>query len=202
VPNTPFLEPPTGHERQRHVVARRGQTIESPRTGERLTFLQTAADTGGELMSFEFALAPGGGVPVAHVHRFQEERYHVLEGTFAFRIRRTGIELGPGRSLAVRAGVPHRLWNPGDREARMVIEFRPALRMEDLFVDLWALARSRRTNRWGIPRDPLLAALLGHAYLREGVLPVVPAWLQRASVAPLAALARALGYRLPTERGA
>jgi Kef-type K+ transport system membrane component KefB len=129
-------------------------------------------------MSFEFTLAPGGGVPVSHVHRFQEERYHVLEGTFAFRIRRTRIEFGAGRSLAVRPG-PHRLWNPTDRDARMVIEVRPALRMEDLFVDLWALARSRRTNRWGIPRDPLLAGLVGHAYLREGVLPVVPAWVQR-----------------------
>src|SRR5213592_3720632 len=98
-------------------MARAGQSIENPRTGERLTFLQTASDTGGELMSFEFALAPGGAVPVAHVHRFQEERYHVLEGTFAFRIRRTYIEFGPGRTLAVRAGVPHRLWNPTEREA-------------------------------------------------------------------------------------
>jgi mannose-6-phosphate isomerase-like protein (cupin superfamily) len=181
-------------------VARAGQSIENPATGEWLTFLQTAADTDGELMSFEFVLAPGGGVPIAHVHRFQEERYHVLEGTIAFRIRRTRIEFGPGRSLGVSPGVPHRLWNPTDREARMVIEFRPALRMEDLFVDLWALARSRRTNRWGIPRDPLLAALVGHVYLAEGVLPVVPAWIQRAAAAPVAALARALGYRLPTER--
>jgi mannose-6-phosphate isomerase-like protein (cupin superfamily) len=180
-------------------VARAGQTVENPATGERLTFLQTAAATRGELMSFEFTLASGGRVPVAHVHRFQEERYHVLEGAFAFRIRRSEIELGPGRSMAVRARVPHRLWNPTDRVSRMVIEFRPALRMEDQFVDLWGLARSRRTNRWGIPRDPLLAALVGHAYLREGVLPVVPAWVQRASAAPLARLARALGYRLPTE---
>lgn len=185
-----------------HAVAGAGQTIENPVTGERLTFLQTAADTGGELMSFEFTLGPGGGVPVAHVHRFQEERYHVLEGTFAFRIRRSRIEFGAGRSLAVRARVPHRLWNPTDRDARMVIEFRPALRMEDLFVDLWALARTRRTNRWGIPQDPLLAALVGHTYLREGALPVVPAWLQRVSVTPVAGLARLLGYRLPTELGA
>jgi len=180
-------------------MARDGMSIENPVTGERLTFLRTAAETAGALMSFEFTLTPGGGVPMAHVHPHQEERYHVVDGTFAIRVRRTTFEAGPGRSLVVRAGVPHRLWNPTDRDGRMVIEFRPALRMEDLFVDLWALARTRRTNRLGIPRDPLLAAVVGHAYLDEGVLPVVPAWLQRASVAPVAWLARRLGYRLPTE---
>ncbi len=180
-------------------MARACLSIENPVTGERLTFLRTAADTAGALMSFEFTLAPGGGVPVAHIHPKQEERYHVVDGTFAIRVRRTTIEATAGRSLLVRAGVPHRLWNPTDRAGRMVIEFRPALRMEDLFVDLWALSRTRRANRWGIPRDPLLAAVVGHAYLDEGILPVVPAWLQRASVAPVAWLARRLGYRLPTE---
>ena len=182
-------------------MARPGETIENPVTGERLTFLRTAADTGGRLMSFEFTLAPGGGVPVAHVHPHQEERYEVLDGAFAFRIRRERLEAGPGRRLLVRPGVPHRLWNATDREARMVIEFRPALRMEDLFVDLWALARTRPTTRLGVPRNPLLAALVGHTYRAEGMLPVVPAWLQRAGSAPLAALARAAGYWLPTEAG-
>jgi quercetin dioxygenase-like cupin family protein len=183
-------------------VARPGETIENPVTGERLTFLRTAADTGGALMSFEFTLAPGGGVPVAHAHPFQEERYEVLDGAFAFRIRRERLEAGPGRRLLVRPGVPHRLWNPTDREARMVIEFRPALQMEDLFVDLWALARTRRTTRLGVPANPLLAALIAHAYRDEGILPVVPARLQRASSAALAWLARGMGYRLPTARSA
>ena len=45
-----------------------GQTLENPVTGERFTFTDTAATTGGELLAFDFALRPGGAVPMPHVH--------------------------------------------------------------------------------------------------------------------------------------
>ena len=35
-----------------------GETLENPVTGERFTFTQTAASTGGELLAFDFALRP------------------------------------------------------------------------------------------------------------------------------------------------
>ena len=44
-----------------------GQTIINPVSGEQITFLQTAADTGGEKLEFELALSPDGHVPGAHV---------------------------------------------------------------------------------------------------------------------------------------
>ena len=34
-----------------------GQTIDNPVSGERITFIQTAADTGGELLEFELELS-------------------------------------------------------------------------------------------------------------------------------------------------
>ena len=61
-------------------MAYTGQIIENPVSGERITFLQTAADTAGELLEFELELAPDGHVPGAHVHPEQEERFHVLDG--------------------------------------------------------------------------------------------------------------------------
>jgi mannose-6-phosphate isomerase-like protein (cupin superfamily) len=63
-----------------------GQTISNPVSGEKITFLKTAADTAGELLEFELALSPDGHVPGAHVHPEQEERFHVLEGTMKFRM--------------------------------------------------------------------------------------------------------------------
>ena len=73
-----------------------GQTINNPVSGEQITFLQTAADTAGELLEFELELSPDGHVPGAHVHPEQEERFHVLEGTMKFRmgLRRIVAEAG------------------------------------------------------------------------------------------------------------
>src|SRR3954449_9221606 len=54
-----------------------GDTLENPVTGERFTFTDTARSTGGELLAFDFALRPGGAVPIPHVHPIQTERFEV-----------------------------------------------------------------------------------------------------------------------------
>ena len=58
-----------------------GQTLENPVTGERFTFTDTAATTDGALLAFDFALRPGGAVPMPHVHPIQTERFEVTTGT-------------------------------------------------------------------------------------------------------------------------
>ena len=63
-----------------------GQTVENPVTGERFTFLETAASSGGELLAFDFALRPGGAVPIPHVHPIQTERFEVTAGVMRFRL--------------------------------------------------------------------------------------------------------------------
>ena len=45
-------------------MAHVGQTIENPVSGERFTFLKTAADTNGEFLSFELVLRPGRPGPL------------------------------------------------------------------------------------------------------------------------------------------
>ena len=50
--------------------------IENPVSGERITFLQTAHDTGGEKLEIGEP-APTATCPVAHVQPGQEERFHV-----------------------------------------------------------------------------------------------------------------------------
>ena len=63
-----------------------GQTLENPVTGERFTFTETAASTGGELLAFELGLRPGGAVPIPHVHPIQTERFEVVDGRMSFRV--------------------------------------------------------------------------------------------------------------------
>ena len=74
-----------------------GQTIENPVTGERFTFTHTAASTDGELLAFDFALRPGGKVPVPHVHPIQTERFEVVAGEVRFRLGLRTLRRRPGR---------------------------------------------------------------------------------------------------------
>ena len=87
-------------------MARPGQIIHNPVSGERIEFLQTATDTDGALLEFELQLAADGRVPGAHVHPEQEERFHVLDGTMKFRLGLGTIVAGPGRRRGARRRAP------------------------------------------------------------------------------------------------
>src|SRR5882672_6423558 len=109
-----------------------GQTLENPVTGERFTFTHTAASTDGELLAFDFALRRGGAVPIPHVHPIQTERFEVLEGQMRFRIGLRMLLAGPGDVVEVAPGVAHSFANAGPDEARLRVEVRPALAMEQM----------------------------------------------------------------------
>ena len=174
-------------------MAYTGQTIENPVSGERITFLQTARDTGGEKLEIELELSHDGHVPGAHVHPEQEERFHVLEGTMKFRMGMRRIVAGPGDTVVVPAGRVHRFSNGGDGVARARVEVVPALGMEQLFETTVELALEGNTNRKGMPK-PLHLALFTRRFEREVRAPFPPAWMVRALMAPLAWIAGRRGH--------
>ena len=61
-------------------MAHVGETIEHPLTGERLTFLETAATTGGEKLRIAVEMAPGGALAGPHAHPRAEERFEITAG--------------------------------------------------------------------------------------------------------------------------
>jgi quercetin dioxygenase-like cupin family protein len=170
-----------------------GQTINNPVSGEQITFLQTAADTAGELLEFELSLSPDGHVPGAHVHPEQEERFHVLEGTMKFRMGMRRIVAEAGDTVVVPAGRVHRFANGGDTTARCRVEVVPALDMEQLLETTVELAIEGNVTRKGMPK-PLHLALFVRRFAREVRAPFPPAWMVRVLMAPLAALASRRGH--------
>ena len=174
-------------------MAHAGQIIQNPVSGERIEFLRTAADTDGELLEFELDLAPDGRVPGAHVHPEQEERFQVLEGTMKFRLGMRTIVAEAGDSVVVPAGRVHKFTNGGDGRARARVEVVPALDMEDLLCTTAELAHEGNVLRSGMPK-PLHLALFVGRFRREVRAPFPPAWMVRAMLAPLAALARRRGH--------
>jgi quercetin dioxygenase-like cupin family protein len=167
-----------------------GQTLENPVTGERFTFTHTAAGTGGELLAFDFALRPGGEVPIPHVHPIQTERFEVTEGRMRFRVGLRTRLAGPGDVIEVRPGVAHAFANVGGDEARLRVEVRPALAMEEMLAEVVAMARAGRMTRRGLPRNPLDLAVLARTYDHEAHAPLLSVGAQRLLLAPLVLVAR------------
>jgi len=172
-----------------------GQTLENPVTGERFTFLDTAATTGGELLSFELGLRAGGAVPIPHVHPVQTERFELVEGRMRFRLGLRTVVADPGEVVEVAPGVMHGFANAGDCEARVRVEVRPALQMEEMFAEVVGLAEAGRMTRRGMPRNVLDLALLARTYDQEAHAPFLTVGLQRLLLAPLVFLARRRGAR-------
>jgi quercetin dioxygenase-like cupin family protein len=162
-----------------------GQTLENPVTGERFTFTHTAASTDGELLAFDFALRPGGAVPLPHVHPIQTERFEVTAGRMRFRVGLRTIVAGPGDVVEVAPGVMHSFANAGDEEARLRVEVRPALAMEEMFAEVVELARAGRMNRRGLPRNLRELARLARKYDQEAHAPFLGVRVQRFLLAPL-----------------
>ena len=168
-------------------------TIKNSISGEEITFLRTAADTDGEQLEIELRLSPDGHVPGAHVHPEQEERFEVLEGSMKFRLGLKRIVAGPGDVVVVPRGKVHRFENAGDTDAIARVTVTPALDMEQLFRTAIDLANAGHTNSKGMP-NPLHLALFVRRFAREVRAPFPPAFVVRALMAPLAALAIRRGH--------
>jgi quercetin dioxygenase-like cupin family protein len=168
------------------------QTLANPITGERFTFTHTAASTGGELLAFDLALRPGGAVPIAHVHPIQTERFEVIEGQMRFRLGLRTRLAAPGDVVEVAPGVTHAFANAGDEEARLHVEVRPALAMEQMLAEVVALAEAGRMTARGLPRNLLDLALLARKYDQEAHAPLLSVGVQRLLLAPLVFAARRL----------
>lgn len=174
-------------------MTRTGDVIENPVTGERMTFLQTAAETGGELLRIDLQVAPGGFATAEHVHPGQEERLIVRSG--ALTLRRGGEErtFTAGEAATVPAGVPHVWWNAGEDELAVELEFRPAGRFDAFITTFFALAQLGRTDAKGMP-NLLQVAVTAREY-GDVIYPTSPPRpVQKALFAMLAPVARRLGY--------
>jgi mannose-6-phosphate isomerase-like protein (cupin superfamily) len=148
--------------------------------GEVVTVLTSGTDTGGALFEFETVLPPRRSGPPSHLHLYEQEAFTVVHGRLVFRAGRDRVELGPGESLTVPPGTPHRFDNRTDGPVRFITRSTPAGVLEELL-------QVTDGHRWW----PLLdIATINHGRRASLFLAGVPLWPQRAVLGGLAVLAR------------
>ncbi len=184
------------------------QHIDSPQTGEHITFLTTARESNGALLRMEIEMDPGGFVAGEHIHPQQEERFEILAGRVRMRIDGIERDAIEGDVIVVPRGSPHVWWNPTSRPARVLADLRPALRTQEL-REILAVWMSEGMTRAGMPVNPLRLAALAREYRNE-VQTVHPKSglgrlatpMRSIAVIVLAAIARLVGIEATTRSGA
>ena len=174
-------------------MIRQGDTIENPITGERVTFLETSAETAGELVVIDAAVAPGGFVAAEHLHPYQSERFEILEGEVEFKLGKEVVTARPGDVVMVEAGTSHQFRNLGNEEIRFRTEVRPALSFEMFLETMFGLASDGKTNKKGMP-NPFRLAVIMDEHFDLVRLPFPPAWVQRMGLALASPLGLLFGY--------
>jgi len=178
-----------------------GDTLLNGVTGEELTFLETAASTGGEYVELMCTVRPGGFVAAAHIHPSQSETFTTVEGSLDLRIGRDHMRLEAGEGVTVLPGAPHKFWNDGAKPVVFRCVVRPALQFESLIETMFTLAAEGRTNRKGMP-NPVRMAAIARAHRDVIRLAGVPVWMQDAGTLAAMPLAHLLGYATPRPQAA
>ena len=174
-------------------MIRAGDTIENPITGERVTFLKTSAETGGESVLIDTTVAPDGFVAAEHIHPNQSERFEILSGEVEFKLDGEIVVARPGDVVMVEAGTAHQFRNIGEEEVRFLTEVCPALTFEEFLETMFGLASDGKTNGSGLPNPFQLAVIMNEQFDLVR-LPFPPAWVQKTGLALGAPLGRLLGY--------
>ncbi|HMB50161.1 MAG TPA: cupin domain-containing protein [Natronoarchaeum rubrum] len=175
-------------------MARSGTTIDNPKTGEHVTFLETADETDGDRLRFEYDIEAGGAAIAPHSHPRQRERIEVRSGVLSARVGGEEGTVLTGQTLLVPAETPHYVWNVGPEPVRTVVELDPALRTEEFFETTFGLARDGETDADGRP-STLQFAVLADEFAEEIAFELGPDPLRRPATALLGAIGRAAGYQ-------
>jgi len=90
-------------------------------------------DTGGNLYVYESTRVKPGGPPL-HVHYDQDEWWYILQGKFMIKVGDMIYQVQAGDSVFGPRNVPHCFAKVGEGEARMLMLFNPAGKMEAFFT--------------------------------------------------------------------
>ena len=95
----------------------------------------STADTDGDVYVFESTRVKEGG-PSFHLHYEQDEFWYVIKGEFLFKIGEETFTAKAGDTVFGPRQVPHAFAKVGEGEAKLLIFYQPAGKMEKMFKDI------------------------------------------------------------------
>ena len=171
-------------------MAEPGTTIEGYDSA--ITFVETAAESGGERVVVEIAYAGSGARPPVHYHPSQDELFEVLEGEIHTLVDGEERTLRPGDELRIPAGTHHQMWCEAPSRQRWTTS--PALRTERFFETLWGLQQNGKQGAEPGPTKEQMALTMQH-FRAEFRLADPPLPLPAVSLPLVSLLARAKGLK-------
>jgi mannose-6-phosphate isomerase-like protein (cupin superfamily) len=173
---------------------KRGDVFDNPITGERATIRLGTRETRGDRLVVDLELRGAGFGSSLHLHPSIHERLRVVSGTVGVSIDGTVSIADLDKTIDIPPGVPHRFWNAGIIEAKLIMDVRPANRFEAFTRNMIGLAQDGKTDPKGMP-NLLQLSLIAKEFgdVIEFLSP--PRFLQGALFPILAPIARMRGYR-------
>jgi mannose-6-phosphate isomerase-like protein (cupin superfamily) len=98
--------------------------LENRHNGEVLE-LQRENHNGEPILRLRGTLPPHREGPPLHIHYLEDEDGFVSAGTLSVEVGGHRIDAGPGETVRLPRGVPHRWWNQGDQELAFSGSARP-----------------------------------------------------------------------------
>lgn len=95
----------------------------------------STADTDGDVYVFESTRMKEGG-PSLHLHYEQDEFWYILKGEFLFKVGEQTFKAKAGDTVFGPRQVPHAFAKIGKGEAKLLMFFQPAGKMEKMFKDI------------------------------------------------------------------
>jgi len=155
------------------------RTIANPINGDKVTFLKTAAETGGEVTLCElevFPFAQGSSAMPLHYHLSYAETFRVLEGELTVNTDKETMTLKKGDSATISIKTLHSFSNESATPVKAILEVSPGSEgFEKGLCILYGLAADGKTNKNGMPKSIIHMALgmtMSEVRLR-GILSVI-----------------------------
>jgi quercetin dioxygenase-like cupin family protein len=129
-----------------------------------IRFLLAGEESGGAVAMFEFDVAAGARVPIAHSHDAYEETVYGLAGVLTWTVEGVSTDVGAGEVLHIPRGAVHRFENLHDEDATALAVVTPGILGADYFCEA---ARVVEAAAGGPPDLAAMAAVMR----RHGLTP-------------------------------
>jgi quercetin dioxygenase-like cupin family protein len=175
-------------------MAKKGQILTNPQSGDMYEFLETAKETNGQRVTIKVTLKTKGPLVPDHMHTIQDESFEVLSGKLTILSEGKTTILSSGEKIAFPKNNPHNHYNNDDKVDTVFIQtLSPALDFEYLLETIVGLSTDGKmpNGKAGLIQELVILKYIDS----KSFLINIPLGVQKLLMNTVAPIGRLLGYR-------